>query len=303
MVQYLPAENYARSYLPFLVLQNKHFFEPFAYLRCHKNRYKVKTRKEQLESFERLLDIMDELREKCPWDQKQTFETLRKLTIEEVYELGDAILRSSPNEVKKELGDLLLHIVFYAKIGSESNSFDIGDVINNLNDKLIYRHPHVFGDIEVSSALEVEQNWEALKLTEKGRGRRVLEGVPDALPALVKANRIQEKVRGVGFDWEEKQQVWDKVKEELEEFEAEVRVDNRPDMENELGDLIFSIVNVARLYEIDPESALERTNQKFIRRFNYLEEQTLMKGKSLHSMSLAEMDYYWEEAKIGEKKG
>jgi len=262
----------------------------------------VKTRKEQLESFERLLDIMDELREKCPWDQKQTFETLRKLTIEEVYELGDAILRSNQNEVKKELGDLLLHIVFYAKIGSESNSFDIGDVINNLNDKLIYRHPHVFGDIEVNSALEVEQNWEALKLTEKGRGRRVLEGVPDALPALVKANRIQEKARGVGFDWEEKQQVWDKVKEELEEFEEEIRVDNRPNMENELGDLIFSIVNVARLYEIDPESALERTNQKFIRRFNYLEEQTLMKGKSLHSMSLAEMDHYWEEAKTSEKE-
>jgi len=262
----------------------------------------VKTRKEQLESFERLLDIMDELREKCPWDQKQTFETLRKLTIEEVYELGDAILRSNQNEVKKELGDLLLHIVFYAKIGSESNSFNIGDVINNLNDKLIYRHPHVFGDIEVNSALEVEQNWEALKLTEKGRGRRVLEGVPDALPALVKANRIQEKARGVGFDWEEKQQVWDKVKEELEEFEEEIRVDNRPNMENELGDLIFSIVNVARLYEIDPESALERTNQKFIRRFNYLEEQTLMKGKSLHSMSLAEMDHYWEEAKTSEKE-
>jgi len=262
----------------------------------------VKTRKEQLESFERLLDIMDELREKCPWDQKQTFETLRKLTIEEVYELGDAILRSNQNEVKKELGDLLLHIVFYAKIGSESNSFNIGDVINNLNDKLIYRHPHVFGDIEVNSALEVEQNWEALKLTEKGRGRRVLEGVPDALPALVKANRIQEKARGVGFDWEEKQQVWDKVKEELEEFEEEIRVDNRPNMENELGDLIFSIVNVARLYQIDPESALERTNQKFIRRFNYLEEQTLMKGKSLHSMSLAEMDHYWEEAKTSEKE-
>ena len=256
-----------------------------------------------MESFERLLDIMDELREKCPWDQKQTFETLRKLTIEEVYELGDAILRSNQNEVKKELGDLLLHIVFYSKIGSESNNFDIGDVINNLNDKLIYRHPHVFGNTEVNSALEVEQNWEALKLTEKGRGRRVLEGVPDALPAMVKANRIQEKARGVGFDWEEKQQVWDKVKEELEEFEAEVRVDNRPNMENELGDLIFSLVNVARLYEIDPESALERTNQKFIRRFNYLEEQTLMKGKSLHSMSLAEMDHYWEEAKAGENKG
>ena len=262
----------------------------------------MKTRKEQLESFERLLDIMDELRKKCPWDQKQTLESLRKLTIEEVYELGDAILRSNLNEVKKELGDLLLHIIFYAKIGSETNSFDIGDVIDNLTEKLIYRHPHVFGDTKVADAIEVEQNWEALKLKEKDRGRRVLEGVPDALPALVKANRIQEKARGVGFDWEEKQQVWDKVKEELEEFEAEVRADHKKNMENELGDLIFSIVNVARLYDIDPESALERTNQKFIRRFNYLEEQTLLKGRSLHSMSLAEMDFFWDEAKEIEKR-
>ena len=262
---------------------------------------KVKTRKEQLASFERLLDIMDELREKCPWDQKQTLESLRKLTIEEVYELGDAILRNNLDEVKKELGDLLLHIVFYAKIGSERNSFDIGDVINNLTDKLIYRHPHVFGETLVTSALEVEQNWEALKLKEKDRGRRVLEGVPDALPALVKANRILEKARGVGFDWEKKEQVWDKVKEELAEFETEVRSVNKQNMESELGDLIFSVVNAARLYDIDPESALERTNQKFIRRFNYLEEQTLLKGKSLHAMSLAEMDLYWEEAKKEEK--
>ena len=262
----------------------------------------MKTRKEQLESFERLFDIMDELREKCPWDQKQTLESLRKLTIEEVYELGDAILRSNLNEVKKELGDLLLHIIFYAKIGSETNSFDIGDVIDNLTEKLIYRHPHVFGDTKVADAIEVEQNWEALKLKEKDRGRRVLEGVPDALPALVKANRIQEKARGVGFDWEEKQQVWDKVKEELEEFEAEVRADHKKNMENELGDLIFSIVNVARLYDIDPESALERTNQKFIRRFNYLEEQTLLKGRSLHTMSLAEMDFFWDQAKEIEKR-
>ena len=261
----------------------------------------MKSRKEQLESFEQLLDIMDELREKCPWDQKQTLESLRKLTIEEVYELGDAILRSNLGEVKKELGDLLLHIVFYAKIGSESKSFDIGDVINNLNDKLIYRHPHVFGEIQVNSAREVEQNWEALKLKEKDRGQRVLEGVPDALPALVKANRIQEKARGVGFDWEEKEQVWDKVKEELAEFEMEVRAKNHQNMEHELGDLIFSIVNAARLYDLDPESALERTNQKFIRRFNHLEEQTLLKGKSLHAMSLSEMDFYWEEAKKGEK--
>jgi len=262
----------------------------------------VKTRKEQMASFERLLDIMDELREKCPWDQKQTFESLRKLTIEEVYELGDAILRSDLQEVKKELGDLLLHIVFYAKIGSELNSFDIGDVINNLIDKLIYRHPHVFSTTEVSNAREVEENWEALKLTEKDRGRRVLEGVPASLPALVKANRIQEKARGVGFDWEQKEQVWDKVKEELKEFEIEVRANNQKNMECELGDLIFSVVNAARLYDLDPESALERTNQKFIRRFNYLEEQTLLKGKSLHKMSLEEMDVYWEEAKKDEKK-
>ena len=262
----------------------------------------MKTRKEQIASFERLLDVMDELREKCPWDQKQTFESLRKLTIEEVYELGDAILRSDIQEIKKELGDLLLHIVFYAKIGSELNSFDIGDVINNLIDKLIYRHPHVFGEIEVNNAREVEENWEALKLKEKGRGKRVLEGVPTSLPALVKANRIQEKARGVGFDWEQKEQVWDKVKEELNEFEIEIRSNDQKKMENELGDLIFSIVNVARLYEIDPESALERTNQKFTRRFNYLEEQTLLKGKSLHKMSLEEMDVYWNEAKKGEKQ-
>jgi MazG family protein len=262
----------------------------------------MKTRKEQTASFERLLDIMDELREKCPWDQKQTFESLRKLTIEEVYELGDAILRSDLSEIKKELGDVLLHIVFYAKIGAEQNSFDIGDVINNLIEKLIYRHPHVFGETKVQNAREVEENWEALKLKEKDRGKRVLEGGPASLPALVKANRIQEKARGMGFDWEEKEQVWDKVKEELEEFELEVRANDQQNMESELGDLIFSIVNAARLYDIDPESALERTNQKFIRRFNHLEEQTLLKGKSLHTMSLKEMDFYWDEAKKQEKK-
>ena len=263
----------------------------------------MKTRKEQLESFERLLDIMDELREKCPWDREQTYESLRKLTIEEVYELGDAILRNDLKEIKKELGDVLLHIVFYAKIGAESNSFDIGDVINNLTDKLIYRHPHVFGNTEVINSREVEENWEALKLKEKGRGKRVLEGVPDSLPALVKANRIQEKARGVGFDWEHKEQVWDKVKEELAEFEHEIRANDQKKMEQELGDLMFSLVNVARLYDIDPESALERTNMKFIRRFNYLEDQTLLKGRSLHSMSLEEMDVYWDEAKRRERDG
>ena len=273
----------------------------YSYLRPVKMKL-MKTRKEQLESFERLLDIMDELRDKCPWDREQTFESLRKLTIEEVYELGDAILRNDLKEIKKELGDVLLHIVFYAKIGSESNSFDIGDVINNLTDKLIYRHPHVFGDTEVINSREVEENWEALKLKEKGRGKRVLEGVPDSLPALVKANRIQEKARGVGFDWEQKEQVWDKVKEELNEFEHEIRANDQKKMEQELGDLMFSLVNVARLYDIDPESALERTNMKFIRRFNYLEDQTLLKGKSLHSMSLEEMDIHWNEAKRKERE-
>lgn len=252
-------------------------------------------------AFGKLLDIMDDLREKCPWDREQTNESLRKLSIEEVYELGDAILENNPQEIKKELGDILLHIVFFAKIGEEKGLFDIGDVVMNLIDKLIYRHPHVFGNTEASDSNQVLQNWEALKLTEKGRSKRVLEGVPMALPALIKANRIQEKVRGVGFDWEYKEQVWDKVREELGELEDEVRAGHTKEMEHELGDLIFSVVNAARLYGIDPESALERTNQKFIRRFNYLEEQTLLKGKSLHGMTLEEMDVYWNEAKKLEK--
>ena len=262
----------------------------------------MKTRKEQLELFGRLLDILDELRLKCPWDKEQTNETLRKLTIEEVYELGDAILRKDMNEIRKELGDVLLHIVFYAKIGSESQHFDIGDVIKSLIDKLIYRHPHVFGNIEVKNSTDVVENWEALKLNEKGRSKRVLDGVPGALPALIKANRIQEKVRGVGFDWEQKEQVWDKVKEELMELEEELRANDQVKMEQEMGDLIFSLVNAARLYNIDPESALERTNQKFIRRFTYLEDQTLLKGKSLHTMTLEEMDVIWNEAKENEKE-
>ncbi len=254
-------------------------------------------REEKMEAFGKLLNIMDELREKCPWDREQTNESLRKLTIEEVYELGDAVLENNVQEIKKELGDILLHIVFYAKIGEEQEQFDMGDVINCLIDKLIYRHPHVFGTTEVKDSDQVIRNWETLKLKEKGRGKRVLEGVPMALPALVKANRIQEKVRGVGFDWEYKEQVWDKVREELGELEVEIKANQRKEMENEFGDLIFSIVNAARLYGIDPESALERTNQKFIRRFNYLEEKTLLKGKSLQEMSLEEMDVFWNEAK------
>jgi XTP/dITP diphosphohydrolase len=258
-------------------------------------------RVEQMEAFGRLLTVMDELREKCPWDRKQTNETLRKLTIEEVYELGDAVLENDFQEIKKELGDIMLHIVFYSKIGEEQGQFDVGDVINSLIDKLIYRHPHIYGTTEAVDSDQVIRNWENLKLTEKGRGKRVLEGVPMALPALVKANRIQEKVRGVGFDWEFKEQVWDKVKEELGELEVEIQAGRKKEMESEFGDLIFSIVNAARLYGIDPESALERTNQKFIKRFNYLEEQTLLKGKSLQEMTLEEMDVYWNEAKRFDK--
>lgn len=252
----------------------------------------------RLEAFKELLDIMDELREKCPWDKKQTLESLRKLTIEETYELGDAILKSDLQEIKKELGDLMLHIVFYAKIGEEKNAFDIADVLENINKKLIYRHPHIFGDVDVDgSAEKVAANWEALKLKEKGGNKRVLEGVPAAMPALVKANRIQEKVRGVGFDWEYKEQVWDKVKEEVDELSHEIDKADNDKMEAEFGDLLFAVVNAARLYGIDPEAALERTNLKFIKRFNYLESQTMLKGKSLHDMSLEEMDKFWEEAK------
>ncbi|WP_321286746.1 nucleoside triphosphate pyrophosphohydrolase [uncultured Sunxiuqinia sp.] len=253
---------------------------------------------EKLEAFGKLLEIMDELREKCPWDREQTFESLRKLTIEETYELGDAILQADSQEIKKELGDLLLHIVFYAKIGSEKNAFDIQDVISGLNEKLIYRHPHIYGNIDVDNAREVEQNWESLKLKEKGRKKKtVLEGVPSSLPALVKADRVQEKVSGVGFDWDRPDQVWDKVKEEVNELQDEIMANEKDKIEAEFGDLFFSLVNAARLYGVDPEAALERTNLKFIKRFNYLESQTLKKGKDLKEMTLAEMDKYWEEAK------
>jgi MazG family protein len=252
----------------------------------------------KVEAFKELLGIMDELREKCPWDREQTLDSLRKLTIEETYELADAILRNEMQEIKKELGDLMLHIVFYAKIASEKGAFDIADVLKGINSKLIYRHPHVFADVDVNdSSRQVEQNWEALKLKEKGGNKRVLEGVPTAMPALVKANRIQEKASGVGFDWENRQQVWDKVKEEVEELSHEMERLDKDKMEAEFGDLFFALVNAARLYDIDPEAALERTNLKFINRFNYLENKTLLKGKSLHDMSLAEMDEIWEAAK------
>ncbi len=253
---------------------------------------------QRLEAFKELLDIMDELREKCPWDKEQTLESLRKLTIEETYELGDAILKNDLNEIKKELGDLMLHIVFYAKIGSEKKAFDMADVLEGINKKLIYRHPHIFGNVDVEgSARKVEENWEALKLKEKGGNRRVLQGVPTAMPALVKANRIQEKASGVGFDWEYREQVWDKVREEVNELSHEIDQVDEDKIEAEFGDLFFAMVNAARLYGVDPEAALERTNLKFIKRFNYLESQTLLKGRNLHDMSLAEMDEIWEEAK------
>lgn len=255
----------------------------------------MNTRQTQLNSFSRLLDIMDDLREKCPWDKKQTLESLRHLTIEETYELGDAILNNDLQEVKKELGDLLLHIVFYAKIGSETNDFDIADVCNEICEKLIHRHPHIYSDVVVKDEEEVKQNWEKLKLKEGKKS--VLEGVPKSLPALVKASRIQDKVKGVGFDWEEPHQVWDKVQEEIQEFQDEVAARNQDKMESEFGDVLFSMINYARFLNINPEDALERTNKKFIKRFQYLESKAEQLGKPLMDMTLAEMDVFWDEAK------
>ena len=250
-----------------------------------------------MEAFGHLLDIMDELRVRCPWDRKQTNESLRTNTIEETYELCEALMREDNQNIKKELGDLLLHIVFYAKIGEEKGAFDIKDVCDSLCQKLIYRHPHVFGEAKAETAGKVEQNWEELKLKEKGGNKTVLEGVPNSLPSLVKAHRIQDKVRNVGFDWEEREQVWDKVQEEFNELKEEIAHKDADKMEAEFGDLFFSLINAARLYKINPDNALERTNQKFIRRFNYLEEHTLKQGRSLKEMTLAEMDALWNEAK------
>ena len=255
----------------------------------------MNSRKDQLKALDRLLTIMDELREQCPWDKKQTLESLRHLTIEETYELGDAILENDLEEVKKELGDLLLHIVFYARIGSETKDFDIADVANEICEKLINRHPHIYSDVVVADEEEVKQNWEALKLKEGKKS--VLEGVPKSLPALVKANRIQDKVAGVGFDWEEPQQVFVKLQEELEELQHEISEDNKANIEAEFGDVLFSMINYARFLKVDPENALERTNKKFIKRFQYLEKKTKEIGKSLKEMTLTEMDKYWEEAK------
>ena len=255
----------------------------------------------QKEAFAELLDIMSTLREKCPWDHKQTLESLRTLTVEEVYELGDAIVKGDMQEVKKELGDLLMHIVFYAVIGEEKGEFDITRVLEEICAKLRYRHPHIYGDVKVENEDDVSRNWEQLKLTEKGRHHKVLEGVPDALPALVKAYRIQDKVRGVGFDWHQKEDVWLKVREELGELEVEVAKADQEHMEEEFGDFMFAMINAGRLYGINPEDALEKANRKFIRRFSFVEEKANEAGKKLNDMTLEEMDEYWNEAKREEK--
>jgi XTP/dITP diphosphohydrolase len=253
----------------------------------------------KLEAFKRLLNIMDDLRTGCPWDREQTMESLRHLTIEEVYELADAILDKNMEEIKGELGDLMLHLVFYAKIGSEKEAFDITDVLNAISDKLVFRHPHIYGDVKVNGAEEVLNNWEKLKLKEGKKS--VLEGVPKSLPPLIKAYRIQEKVKGVGFEWKEREQVWDKVMEELQELKYEVDTKASKDkVEDELGDLLFALVNYARYVGINPEDALERTNKKFIRRFQFIETESAKEGKKIEEMTLEEMDVYWNKAKEGE---
>ena len=255
----------------------------------------MNSRKDQLNAFNRLLDIMDDLREKCPWDQKQTFESLRHLTIEETYELADAILENDLPEIKKELGDVLLHIIFYAKIASEKKAFDIGDVATAISEKLIHRHPHIYGNIKVNNEEDVKRNWEQLKLKEGEKS--VLEGVPQSLSAVIKASRIQEKVAGIGFDWEQPEQVWDKVQEELSELNEEIKAGNNENIEKEFGDVLFSMINYARFINVNPENALEKTNKKFINRFQYLERESKKEGKNLADMSLAEMDIYWEKSK------
>ncbi|MDR2835384.1 MAG: nucleoside triphosphate pyrophosphohydrolase [Bacteroidales bacterium] len=249
-----------------------------------------------LEEFQKLLDIMTRLRKECPWDRKQTNESLRTLTIEETFELADAILKENDEEIKKEIGDILLHIVFYAKIGEEKNKFDIFDVIKGINEKLIFRHPHIFSNVEVNSAEDVSENWERLKLKE-GKEKTVLGGIPDSMPAMIKAHRIQDKARNVGFDWEEKEQVWGKINEEYHELMEEIKNKNTENIESEFGDFLFSVINAGRLYDINPENALEKTNRKFINRFNYLESQTIAKGKDLKDLSLAEMEKIWQESK------
>ena len=253
-----------------------------------------------MEAFGRLLDIMDELREKCPWDREQTNESLRANTIEETYELSEAILADDNDEIKKELGDLLLHVVFYSKIGEEKEAFDVADVCHAISDKLVFRHPHVFGDAQADSAGSVEKSWEQIKLKEKGGNKTVLEGVPASLPTLVKAYRIQDKARNFGFDWDQREQVWDKVKEEIGELEKEIESMDTDRTEAEFGDVLFAIINAARLYDVNPDNALERTNRTFIRRFTYMEKKAKEQGRSLREMTLDEMEAIWQEAKKGE---
>jgi XTP/dITP diphosphohydrolase len=255
------------------------------------------TKEQKMEAFGRLLDVLDRLRVDCPWDRKQTNESLRENTIEETFELCEALINNDDVNIKKELGDVLLHIVFYAKIGEEKGQFDIKDVCDALCDKLIYRHPHVFGNVQADTSAKVEQNWEQLKLKEKGGNKTVLAGVPSSLPSIVKAHRIQDKARNVGFDWEQREDVWDKVAEEFGELKAEIAKMDQDKMEGEFGDLFFSLINAARLYKINPDNALERTNQKFIRRFNYLESRVNEQGKSIKDLTLEELDRYWNEAK------
>jgi len=255
----------------------------------------LNNRENQLKAINRLLDIMDDLRAQCPWDQKQTFETLRHLTIEETYELGDAVLDNDLNEIKKELGDLLLHIVFYAKIGSEQNAFDMADIANAISDKLVIRHPHIYSDVKVENADDVAQNWEQIKLKEGKKS--VLEGVPKSLPALVKALRIQDKVAGIGFDWENRDQVWEKVQEELTELQVEVQNNNQERKESEFGDVLFALINYARFIDVNPENALENTNKKFIKRFQLMEINITQDGKKIHEMNLQELDIYWNATK------
>lgn len=259
--------------------------------------YDMHTTDEKLKAFSRFLDVLDTLREKCPWDAKQTNDSLRPNTVEEVFELADALMADDTANIKKELGDVLLHVAFYSKIASEKNQFDIADVCNSLTDKLIFRHPHIYGDVQADSPESVAQNWEQIKLKEKGGNKTVLAGVPSALPALIKANRIQEKAANVGFDWDEPSQVWDKLKEETAEVEQEIKAGDTDKIEAEFGDLLFAVVNAARLYGVNPENALERTNRKFISRFNHIEKRAKEEGRSLKDMSLDEMDKFWNEAK------
>lgn len=260
------------------------------------------TKEEKTEAFNRLIDVLDTLRVKCPWDRKQTNESLRPNTIEETYELCDALIKNDSKNICKELGDVLLHVCFYSKIGEEKGEFDIADVCNNEADKLIFRHPHVYGTVKADTPEKVTENWEQIKLKEKDGNKSVLSGVPDALPSVIKAYRIQDKARNVGFDWSEKEDVWSKVREELNELEAELRNGNKDSAERELGDFIFSIINAARLYNLNPDNALEFTNQKFIRRFNYIENHSIKSGKPLTDMTLEEMDKLWNEAKLSEKQ-